>query len=385
MGVIFRFICEDRLEKPPWSQTKQAGKLSLSWPIVNTAPTAPTAMSQPSTRKKAVFTALKLLLAIAVIGYLLFQIQKGDDFDRLLNDPKDWRYLTLGLLMILGAFASSFVRWYLLVRGLHMQFRLSDAFRLGSLGFMLNQVGPGSVGGDPIKAVFIAREQPDRKTEAVATVFIDRVAGFYGMLIIASLALACADYGTEPSKVILSIQTTVWSALAAGTVGLVVLLSPLATSTRVRQWAEAVPWIGSTLLRLIDALEIYHDRRNYLFGALVLALVTHSLLVSSFWCVSRGLPFEGPTFFQNSGIAPVAQVAASMPGFPGGLGALEGSLAFLYELIGFTQSEGAIVAFTYRVLTYVVAGMGAVYYLTSRKKMETMMHDAESLVEEVAS
>ena len=339
-------------------------------------------MSQQSSQKKVVLTALKLIFAIAVIGYLLVQIQKAKDFDRLINAPKDWRYLTLGLLMILGAFGSSFVRWFLLVRGLQMEFHLSDAFRLGSLGFMLNQIGPGSVGGDPVKAVFIAREQPDRKTEAVATVFIDRVVGFYGMLAIASLALAFADYGSEPPKVIVSIQATVWSSLTIGTIGLIVLLSPLATSSRVRQWAEAVPWIGSTLLRLIDALEIYHDRRNYLFGALVLALVTHSLLVSSFWCVSRGLPFEGPTFFQNSGIAPVAQVVASMPGPPGGLGSLELALAFLYEMIGFTRSEGAIVAFTYRVLTYVVVVVGAVYYLTARKKMAKIMHEAESLVED---
>ena len=78
----------------------------------------------------------------------------------------------------------TFVRWYLLVRALQLQFRLVDAFRLGFLGYLFNFVVVGSVGGDLFKAIFIAREQPGRRAEAVATVLVDRIVGVYALVLV---------------------------------------------------------------------------------------------------------------------------------------------------------------------------------------------------------
>lgn len=341
-------------------------------------------MSSPSPRKKILLIAIKLILMVGIVGYLMMQIQQEDGFARLVSEPKQWGYLIFAQLMVLAAFSCSFIRWYLLVTGLHMPFQLQDAFRLGTLGFMLNQVAPGSVGGDLFKAVFIAREQPGKRTEAVATVLIDRVIGLYGMLIIASLALSFTSGAIESQPVIRTIRTVVWFALAAGTIGLFLVMSPLATSNKVRELADKIPLIGGTLTKLIDALEVYRNRRNYLIGAFSLALMTHSLLVSSFWCISQGLPVDGPTFMQNTCIVPVALVAGALPGMPGGIGVMEGALSYLYTTIGGSEANGAIVAFGYRAMTYVLAAIGACYYFTARKKVESIMHDAETLAEEMA-
>jgi hypothetical protein len=340
-------------------------------------------MPSISPRQKHGLAACKLLVVFGIIGYLLVQIQKEDGFFRLVSEPKQWRYLLIAQAMVLAAFLCSFVRWFLLVRGLHLEFQLRDALRLGSLGFLFNQVAPGSVGGDLLKAVYIAKEQPGKRTEAVATVLIDRVVGLYAMLVIASLALSFADSSGDTDGVIRTIRSVVWIALATGTLGLFVVLSPLATAAVTRRLAVQIPLVGKTLLRLIDALGIYRNRRNYLLGAFALALTTHSLLVSAFWYASQGLPVEGPTFLQNTCIVPVALVAGAVPGMPGGLGVMEGTLAYLYTTIGAAESDGAIVAFTYRAMTYVVGIIGACYYFSARKKVEGMIHDAEVLAEEM--
>ena len=187
------------------------------------------------------FTAFKVVLAIVILGFLFQRIQGESGFDRLLNEPKAWPYLFLAQGLVLSAFSLSFIRWFLLVRGLDLEFRLSDAFRLGTLGFMLNQVSPGSVGGDLLKAVFIAREQPGKQTEAVATVLVDRVIGLYAMLLIASLGLAVAGESMDSGKLLASLQATVWGAALCGTLGLVFVLSPLATGKRARKLAESLP------------------------------------------------------------------------------------------------------------------------------------------------
>ena len=72
------------------------------------------------------------------------------------------------------------VRWRMLVRAAGMSFSYKDAFRLGFLGFLLNFVSVGAVGGDLFKAVFIAREQPGRRIAAIVSVALDRLLGQLG-------------------------------------------------------------------------------------------------------------------------------------------------------------------------------------------------------------
>ena len=247
---------------------------------------------------------------------------------------------------------------------------------------MLNQVSPGSVGGDLLKAVFIAREQPGKSTEAIATVLVDRVIGLYAMLLIASLGLLFAAQALDAGKLLLSLQTVVWSSALCGTLGLAFVLSPLATGKQARTLADRLPVIGHTVTRLIESADVYRSRRRYLFAGFAIALATHCLLITAFWCISRGLPVSGPSFAQNASIVPIALVAGALPLTPGGLGALEGGMELLYTSIGAGQGDGTIVALAYRAMTYVFAGIGAFYYFSSRKKVDDLLHEAEVLGEE---
>ena len=341
-------------------------------------------MAQLSSPQKTLLAVAKVSVAVVILGFLFQRIQSEDGFERLLSEPKDWFSLVLAQGLVVVAFSLSFVRWFLLVRGLGLEFRLGDAFRLGSLGFMLNQVSPGSLGGDLLKAVFIAREQPGKRTEAVATVLFDRVIGFYAMLLIASLGLALAGETLDSGKLLHSLQMTVWPTTLAGTAGFAFVLSPLATGNRVRALADKLPVVGHTVTRLIEAADVYRSRRGYLFAALGLALVTHFLLISAFWSVSRALPVRGPTFVQNASLVPIGLVAGAVLPTPGGLGGLEGAIEFLYTSIGANKGDGTIVALSYRAMTYLFAAIGAFYYFSSRKKVDDLLHEAEALAEESA-
>lgn len=336
-----------------------------------------------SKRAKLLLTSLKVLLAVAILGFLMARIQSQSGFERLWNGPKNWPLLLLAQALILMAFSLSFVRWYLLARGLGLQFHLRDAFRLGSLGYMLNQVSPGSVGGDLLKAVFIAKEQPGRKTEAVATVFIDRVVGLYAILLVASVGLALLGQSAETTTAILSMQKIVWTTAAVGTVGLLLAMSPLASLSKVHELAERVPVVGPTLVRLLDAVAVYRSRRRYLVGALGLALITHNLVLLAFWIICRSLPVYAPTLYENASIVPLGLVISTIPLTPGGLGTLEAGFEFLYTTIGAAEGDGTIVALTYRAMTYGLAAIGACYYFTAKKKVNRLLHEAEALAKEI--
>ncbi len=340
-------------------------------------------MGHLSHKQKMLLAALKVLLALMILGYLFVRIQESDGFGRLLREPKHWPSLAAAQALVLVAFSLNFVRWFLLVRGLHMEFHLRDSFRLGTLGFMFNQISPGSVGGDLLKAVFIAKEQHGRKTEAVATVVIDRVVGLYAMLIVGSLGLALVSQQVSAHALVQKMQVIVWSSLAVGTIGFAWVMSPLATGKRARDFADRLPAVGHTVTRLIDAAAVYRSRRAYIFASVGLAVMTHCLLILAFWCISRGLPVYEPTLFQNASIVPPSLVAGALPLTPGGLGTMEAAIEFFYIALGAQKGDGTIVSLAYRAMTYVVAAVGACYYLTSRKKIDIMVHEAEELAEEL--
>jgi uncharacterized protein (TIRG00374 family) len=351
-------------------------------PIVNAVASKP--MNHlPKSLKIALATG-KMLLALGIVGYLVLKIQRDVGFSRLVHEPKEWSYLAIALAMVLTAFTCSFVRWYLLVRGLGLSFHLRDALRLGSLGFMLNQVMPGSVGGDLFKAAFIAHEQPGRRTEAVASVFIDRFVGLVAMFVVASVALLFADRTLARSPLLSGLEVFIWSAAAGGVLGICLLTSRLISGLRTQRLVSQLPVVGHTLGRIAAGLHQFGSRRRYLVAGFVLALTTHCLLVSAFWCVSRGLPITGPTFQQNATIVPLALVAGALPLTPGGLGLTETALAKLYGAIQLNESDGALVALGYRALSYVVAAIGACYYLSAKRRIDRLLQEAETLAEEIA-
>jgi glycosyltransferase 2 family protein len=340
-------------------------------------------MSHSRKSLKIAFSAAKVLFALGIIGYLLTKIQSDAGFSRLYNEPKHWPFLALSVVVVLTAFSLSFVRWYLLVRGLDLQFHFTDALRLGSLGFMLNQVMPGSVGGDLFKAAFLAHEQPGRRTEAVATVLIDRAVGLVAILMVASIGLIFADRAINPSPLLSSLQVFIWSAASVGLLGMLLLTSRLVSGPRIQGLALRVPAIGHPLSRLVSGLSRFNSHPQYLTAALVLAVATHSLLVTAIWCVGHGLPINGPTLQQCVVIVPLALVAGAMPLTPGGLGLTETALAKLFAAIGLHESDGAMVALGYRAITYIVAGIGACYYLSAKRRIDRLLQEAEELAQEI--
>jgi glycosyltransferase 2 family protein len=179
------------------------------------------------------------------------------------------------------------------------------------------------------------------------------------------------------------LSLVVWWATAIGTLGFAWAMSPLVTGQRMRGWADRLPVVGHTLTRLVDAAAVYHSRRLYVFAALGLALVTHCLLILSFWFTSRGLPVFHPTLRQDIAIVPPSLVAGTLPLTPGGLGTTEAVVEFFYVALGAAKGDGTIVALSYRAMTYFFAAAGACYYLTARKKIDVMLHEAEELAEEL--
>jgi uncharacterized protein (TIRG00374 family) len=273
----------------------------------------------------------------------------------------------------------TFLRWYLLVRAVELPFTVRDALRLGALGYLFNFISLGSVGGDLFKAVFIAREQPGRRPEAVATVVIDRVVGLFALFLLASLFILVFDQLDSPVYEIRLICKATLVGTGLGSIAAMMLFVPGFTRGKITQFLCSRRRIGPFFSQLIGAIRLYRSKPRVLAATVALSLVTHASLVLCVYLVAIGLPGGAPSLADHFLIVPLAMVASALPLPLNGLGAFEGVIDFLYRHCdtAVTTHQGLLVALGYRVITIVIAAFSMAFYLGHRREVDEVVHEAE--------
>jgi uncharacterized protein (TIRG00374 family) len=323
----------------------------------------------------------KVSLAVAILGYLLVQVQRQAGFSRLVHEPKIWHLLAIGLLSTAAAITLTFVRWHVLLKALGIRFRLRDTMRLGALGFALNFVSLGSIGGDLFKAIFAAKDCPGRRTEAVATVVVDRLVGVLMMLSLATVASLLINWTAAPPAIHVLVQTIRLTTLSL-LIGVALILAvPALSGDWIRGLLGSVPLVGSTAARLVGTVSAYRDEKARVLQACAISLVSNSLFVLSFYFVAQGLPVLSPSLAQHFVIVPSANLAGAIPATPSGLGTMELAVDRLYQAVPnatpIPAGDGTLVALGQRATMILFAACCLGFYVLQRGDLREVMHELE--------
>lgn len=324
--------------------------------------------------KNAAITLLKIALSLTLLGYLFYQAQQQEGFERLWTDPKDWSMLALAWLVAGGAVTLTLVRWWMLARALGLPLSLRGGLRIGFLGYLFNLAPMGLVGGDLLKAVMLARENRTERTKAVASVAVDRIIGLFMLFIVTTVAIfACGFFNHPIAEVRIVCRITV-ALTALACAGVLLLITPGITFGRGTEALKRIPRIGPVLESLIEAGRMYRRRPGVLAVAVVMSTCVHLLFAASIYLIALGLPGPKPTLVEHVVIAPLSAVATIVP-LPAG--PQEGALQYLYGQLAGAWSKGLIVGLAYRIITILIAMVGVFYYLGARSEVAEVMHDAE--------
>lgn len=315
--------------------------------------------------KRYLIATLKLGLPAALFTYLLWSVDPAD-YRAFWTQPKRWHLLALAQLTALLAVMISFLRWRLLVRAFDIPFSLTECMRLGFLGYLLNFISFGSVGGDLFKAILVARDKPQRRPEAVASVLLDRALGLLGLVLLAWLSLRLLA-PTQLSPLLVGIRR------AAGFFALFSIAALVGTIYAGR-WFERLlfrlrmlPWLGETLVRMARAVRLLRDQPGTIAVMLGASVLIHGLLSLTVYLVSHGAYVAAPSLLEHLMVVPPGMAAGALPLAPGGIGLQEGALAGLFQQLPVLPENfsGMLVATVYRLITISIAGIGVVVYVAS--------------------
>ena len=330
--------------------------------------------------KRSALVFLKVALPAAVFAFLLWRVPQSD-YDAFWSRPKRWHWLALAQMLAVSAMVLGMVRWWALVRAFGIPFRLAEALRLGFLGYLLNFVSLGSVGGDLFKAILVAKDKPQARPEAVASVILDRAIGMLGLVLLTVISLTA--FPTEELPVVLrSIRdfAVVLSVLAV--VALLVAIYSGRWFERFIEWIATWPLLGESLARMAWAVRLLRGQPLRLLVLILMAVGVHTLLALTVYFVSSGLYTQHPSLAEHLYVVPPAMAVGAIPLAPGGLGAQELALDELFKQLPVRAPEfsGMIVATVYRLITLAIAGIGLLYYWTSKgREIQLARADAEAL------
>ncbi len=336
-----------------------------------------------ATRHSKVGLAINAALVVLAFGLLGLVIWRNWDevvkvFKRPPGQPLDLRLLAVAEAIYLIGIVSTFVRWYLLVRVIDRRITLRASLLLGFIGNVFNLVIPGAVGGDLIKAAYLTRMHV-KKTQAIASMVIDRIIGLLGLFTLASIGGGLI-WHTAPADV----RRLILAAWVATGLGVLILAAI---------FAQAFTWLfpglgrGHSRLHLmtVELTEMsttYRRRPDVVGICWGMSLGNHSLNVLAFYLVGRMLyPWMTTTVAQHFLMAPLTLFTMAVPLPFGALGLSEGVADQLFKLVNHPSGFLAMIGF--RVLMYGGALVGAIVYLAKLKEVRGLTASAHQIEEEL--
>jgi glycosyltransferase 2 family protein len=344
----------------------------------------PATTASAASLKKLLSTVLKLGISAALVGWLVYMAANDPQFAELVAGPKNWPVLVLALPVCLAAVTITILRWHLLIHALGLQFTVRETLRAGFLAYLANLLPMGLVAGDSLKAVMLIHRNPRRKTESVAAVFVDRVLGLFALLLLAAMASLflpseqLARLAESDRAVITRLCWVVQIAALVCSVGMIVMLIPAVTHSRLWDLLEHMPLVGPILHKLVAAMRAYRRRLDLLVAAVGVSLVIHLLYCTAILIMTRSigiLPEHRPAPGSIFVIVPPSMIAGALP-----LGFYEVAITLLFRAASppaAPPNMGLLVALGYRLIQIAIATIGVGYWLAGRREVRELMHEAQ--------
>lgn len=311
--------------------------------------------------------ALKLILAVLLIYYVLATQASEAQIEQLANLLRSPSVLVLAIATFSMQLLIGAQRLRILLAPQDITLGYWMALRLTYIGAVFDVFMVTSVGGDAIKAVYLAREVPkNRRLEAVSVLVMDRLMGLLGLLTLV-LLMSLLQIETLYADPLIRPHLK-WLVLVPGCllVGTVMLLSKSVYNWGITQYFFKKAPGGRIAERGYGALQLFGDHPKVLFNAWTLSLIVHIFGVVSGYVLMHGLGYKagfGPFFVAWF----ISNFICSFAPF-GGIGFGQWCYNFIFLKIA-NMEGGWVLASAVQVTSILSKSPGLLAWLVSREQL----------------
>lgn len=299
--------------------------------------------------------ALKIGGTLAGLGYVLWKVDFGE-VTQVIVRVSPYAFLAAcaltGANLIVGA-----LRWRILLAAYGAPHRppLLHLARVYLVGFFYNNYLPGGLGGDFVRAIvtrasFGAQGAATQTTASMTVVFVERVLGLAGLLLLVSGAYLVRPLpGTEGVLPISGLFL----------LGAVAAVALLALSRRI---APVLPGRLGSIAAALPALE----RPLPFVGALGLSLCTQAVVALTGWVLMVSITRGAVTLGDALVLVPLAMASAYFPFSVGGSGVREAAFVALgTRALGMSEADALASSLLLWISQLAVGGLGGIAQLVA--------------------
>jgi glycosyltransferase 2 family protein len=301
---------------------------------------------------KILLIAIKILVSITIIWFLLNKIDLNRTVQLLLNVHKGYAIAVLGVLL-LQIVVSNF-RWKIVLFHLNIFAPSIEILRIIWIGLFFNQVLPSSIGGDALRSYYLYKKGYTIGY-SMLSVLIDRMIGLIAlvMFVIATLLLAI-DLVNEP--------VARWGIFMIA-ISSIIAITLVLTMDRYTQ--NLLHW---KFIRGFFA--VAREGRRLVFSVspgiklIATSLLIHILTIIAIIILSVGMGLD-LNWLGILIIMPIASLIMVAPISIAGWGVREGVMVIGLGYVGVAPESALALSLLYGILMFIVSLPGLVIWLMS--------------------
>lgn len=300
-------------------------------------------------------------LRVGLSAGLLFWLFKKIDFSETEEVFKaaDVTYIIYAAIIFLGINAIMLVRWLILIRALKLKAKTFSVVRYFFIGLFGNLFLPSAVGGDIIKILGLCRDCVDQKPRVVASVLLDRLSGFCGIVTVATVSFF---FGRDVLGNSLIIPILIMAIVSS----LFLLISFNKTAFRsFNHIFSFLPKFKKSMAALHEDIALLKDKKSIFFLCIGLSAFSQIVFAICYFLLAKSLHQDVELLYFVI-FVPIICVATSLPSI-GGLGVREAGAAYLFGKVGMQSGVAvgiSLINFIFMVIIGLVGGL--IYVLTLR-------------------
>jgi len=311
--------------------------------------------------RKKIFTALRIIISVGLITYLILFKSGFKDFANFANILKDISIpLILGSasLHIFGTWISA-VRWQILLgtQGIRIsKGYLASSFLVGSF---FNNLLPTSIGGDIYRSIDVAKKAKISIGKSASVLVIDRFSGVISAAVYAIIALFLGFSTVGTTSYVIPVVIFFVVAIIL----LFIILNP--SILRLNKLIDRIKFLSRIREKLKEIYYTFQSFKKFklaLFEALLCSFALQMGVIANYYLASKALGIE-LSFASFIFIVPIVATIAMLPISIGGIGIRENSLVILMVALGAPNDKAAVCSLLLFAMLIVLGIIGGIVYV----------------------
>ena len=309
-------------------------------------------------KRTLIFLSVSILIFLAMLAII------GVDkiFDAL--KTADLRYIGVAIALQLITFLLYNLRWQLLNKQANIDIGFKKLLPITMVGLAINNITPsGRGGGEPVRAYILAKEHDHTIKETFATVVADRVLDTFPFIVLTVITVLSLSFQPNIPRWMIVIMIIAAVAIVAILAILIYMCINLNFGSKIERLILKIvkrfkkdsdgleEGIHENIVGFQNTMTNLMSNKKILFTTIPLSFLVWFVEISRVYFVF--LAFGAVASYTLIGeVFIVASLIGMIPLLPGGLGAVDGTMIYLYSTSGITTAITAPVTVIERVISF---------------------------------